>query len=59
MEVGHALGVPALVSKKLTNRWVLARNRANLWVPYQIARGVFHNPVAEDGVYSFYIARRV
>ena len=59
MEIGHAFGVPALVSKKLTNRWVLARNRVNLWLPYRIARGVFHNPIAEDGVYSFYIARRV
>lgn len=59
MEMGHAFGVPALVSKKLTNRWVLSRTQANLWLPYRIARGVFHNPIADDGVYSFYIARRV
>jgi hypothetical protein len=58
MEVGHAFGVPALVSKKLTGRWVLVRSRANLWVPWRIARGVFLNPVSPEGVYSFYITRR-
>lgn len=58
MEVGHALGVPALVSKKLTGRWVLSPSRASLWLPWQIARGVFLNPVSLEGVYSFYITRR-
>lgn len=58
MEVGHAFGLPALVSKKLTGRWVLARGRANLFVPFQIAKGVFTNPVSPEGVYSFYITRK-
>jgi SAM-dependent methyltransferase len=58
MEVGHALGVPALVSKKLTGRWVLFQDRASLWLPWQIARSVFLNPVSPEGVYSFYITRR-
>ncbi len=58
MEVGHALGVPALVSKKLTGRWVLAPSKASLWLPWQIAKGVFFNPVSTEGVYSFYVTRR-
>jgi SAM-dependent methyltransferase len=58
MEVGHAFGVPALVSKKLTGRWILAPSRANLWLPWKIARGVFNNPVSPEGVYSFYVTRR-
>ncbi|RPJ50202.1 MAG: class I SAM-dependent methyltransferase [Chloroflexi bacterium] len=58
MEVGHALGVPALVSKKLTGRWILAPGKASLWVPWQIARGVFLKPISPEGVYSFYITRR-
>lgn len=58
MEVGHAFGLPALVSKKLTGRWVLARGRANLFVPFQIAKDVFTNPVSPEGVYSFYITRK-
>lgn len=58
MEVGHAFGVPALVSKKITGRWVLARGRANLWLPYRITRDVFRDPMSPEGVYSFYITRR-
>ena len=59
MEVGHAFGLPALVFRKLTGRWVLARSRANLVIPYLITRSVFQNPVSDEGVYSFYITRRL
>lgn len=58
MEAGHAFGLPALVSKKITGRWVLARNRANLNLAYRITREVFNHPKSEEGVYSFYITRR-
>ena len=58
MEVGHAFGLPALVSKKITGRWILWRNRASLWLPWLIARRVFHNPISDEGVYSFYITHR-
>ena len=58
MEAGHAFGLPALVSKKLTGKWVLSTSRANLWVPWQITRKVFQNPISPEGVYSFYITRR-
>ena len=58
MEVGHAFGLPALVSKKLTGRWILSPSRANLWLPWRITRDVFLDPISQDGVYSFYITRR-
>jgi len=58
MEVGHAFGLPALFSKKVTGRWVLLRNQANLWLPWRVTRSVFLNPFSQDGVYSFYITRR-
>ncbi len=58
MEVGHALGLPALLSKKLTGRWVLLRNHGLLWLPWLITRGVFRDPISSEGVYSFYITRR-
>uniref|UniRef100_A0A7C4KJF6 Class I SAM-dependent methyltransferase n=1 Tax=Anaerolinea thermolimosa TaxID=229919 RepID=A0A7C4KJF6_9CHLR len=58
MEVGHALGIPALVSKKIFGRWVLAPAAWNLFLPYLIARKAFNSPITESGVYSFYIARR-
>ncbi len=59
MEVGHALGVPSLVTKKLTGRWILGGSRASLWLPWQITRHVFLNPISDEGVYSFYITRRI
>jgi len=58
MEVGHAFGLPALVTKKLTGKWILSKSKANLWVPYRIALDVFHHPISPEGVYSFYITRR-
>lgn len=58
MEVGHALGLPNLISKKLTGKWVLTRSKASLWLPWRITRSVFENPVSDEGVYSFYITRR-
>jgi SAM-dependent methyltransferase len=58
MEVGHAFGLPALISKKITGRWILSPDRASLWLPWRITRGVFHNPFSPEGVYSFYITRR-
>ena len=58
MEVGHALGLPALFWKKVLGRWVLAPNAANLWLAFQIARPSFRSPLSEKGVYSFYITRR-
>ncbi len=58
MEVGHALGLPALVSKKLTGRWILAPNQASLWLTWRIAKDVFYDPISPDGVYSFYITHR-
>ncbi len=59
MEMGHAFGLPALFFRKLTGRWVLAQNRANLIIPYWISRSVFENPISDEGVYSFYITRRL
>ena len=58
MEAGHAFGLPNLVSKKLTGRWVLVPGRATLWLPYQITHEVFENPISPEGVHSFYITRR-
>jgi len=59
MEVGHALGLPALFWKKIAGRWLLAPTRANLLLAHRIAAPVFHNPVSSQGVYSFYITRKV
>lgn len=58
LEVGHVLGLPALVSKKLTGQWVLGKNKASLWPTYLITRPAFIDPVSDQGVCTFYITRR-
>lgn len=59
LEVGHALGLPALFWKKVTGKWVLVQAKANLWPVYRLCAPVFHDPLSSEGVYSFYIARKV
>ncbi len=59
MEIGHAMGLPALFWKKILGRWNLVPRKWNLWFPYQIARKSFENPLSSEGVYSFYITRKV
>lgn len=59
-EWGHYLGVPSWITHKLTKRWVLVPARWNLSITYQaIKRYYLENPVCDDGVCTFYIARRL
>jgi SAM-dependent methyltransferase len=58
LEAGHFFGLPALLARRLTGRWILVRNPANLWLPWLITHRHVHNPVSDQGVYSFYIARK-
>ena len=59
LEWGHPLGIPALVSKKLFGRWILVPKRWNLAVPWRLTRKYLDNPKSEQGVCSFFIARRI
>lgn len=58
MEVGHVLGLPALLSKKILKRWILSGQKWNLYFAYRIARKVYQQPYSNEGVYSFYITTR-
>ena len=58
LEAGHFFGLPSLVMRRLTGRWILVRNSANLWLPWLITHRHVTSPVSEMGVYSFYIARK-
>lgn len=59
-EWGHYLGLPALVSHKLTGRWILAPTRWNLGLTYHLIKRHYQtDPRCEDGVCTFYIARRM
>jgi SAM-dependent methyltransferase len=59
LEVGHVLGLPALVSKKLTGRWILSQSKWSLWPAFAITRPAFRNPISEQGACTFYITERV
>jgi SAM-dependent methyltransferase len=58
LEAGHVFSLPALVSKKLTGRWVLSKSKASLWPVYLISRPAFQQPCSDEGVCTFYIAER-
>ncbi len=58
LEFGHVFSLPALVSKKLTGRWVLSKSKVSLWPTYLVTRPAFNNPCSDEGVCTFYIARR-
>ena len=58
LEWGHPLGLPALVSKKLFGRWILAPTRWNLIIPWSLTRPYLDDPRSAEGVCSFFIARR-
>lgn len=59
MEWGHYFGLPSLVSRKLTGKWILAPTRWNLGIIYRILKPYYEqDPIRDDGTYTFYITRR-
>ncbi len=60
LEWGHYLGLPSLVCKKLTGRWVLSPSRANLWLTERLVRPFYQESLSLDssGAYLFFVARK-
>ena len=58
LEWGHYFGAPTLLPRKITGRWILVPTRWNLMLTEHIVRRYYETPRAEDGTYSFYLARR-
>jgi SAM-dependent methyltransferase len=58
LEWGHYFGLPSLVAKKLTGRWVIAPFRWNLWMTEKFTRRYASTDSVEDGTFTFYVARR-
>lgn len=58
LEWGHPLGFPAWVSKKLFGKWVLVPTRWNLVIPWILTRKTLDDPRSEQGVCTYFIARR-
>lgn len=57
-EWGHYLGLPALVAHWLTGRWILLPTRWNMALTERYTRRHFDPRPCDDGVCTFYIARR-
>lgn len=59
MEWGHYFGLPSLIVRKLTGRWILVPKRWNLALTYKYLKPYYlQNPVGDDGTYTFYITHR-
>ncbi len=58
LEWGHPLGLPALLSRSLFGRWILVPTRWNLVIPWALTRKYLDHPKSDQGVCSFFIARR-
>ena len=61
LEWGHYLGLPALINKLFTGRWVLFPSKRNLClrVLYSFLKGHYEKkPISEKGAYTFIIAQK-
>lgn len=59
LEWGHYFGLPSLVARRLTGRWILAPARWNLALTERLVRG-YARPVSHpEGTFTFYVARRL
>lgn len=56
LEWGHYLGLPSLVCKKLTGRWILSPTRANLWLTERLVRPLYEEPLPQEGACLFLVA---
>jgi SAM-dependent methyltransferase len=59
LEWGHYLGLPSLLTRKLTGRWILIPTHWNLALTYRFLQPYSGAVASDDGVCTFYIARRV
>jgi SAM-dependent methyltransferase len=58
LEWGHYFGLPSVLARVISGRWVLAPTRANLWLTERYLRPYASSEAAEHGTFTFYIARR-
>jgi SAM-dependent methyltransferase len=59
LDLGHYLGAPSLVAKKLFGRWILAPTRWNLALTERWLRPLYEEPRPEVGAYLFFVAHKV
>jgi len=58
LEWGHYFGVPSLLARMLTGKWILSPTRWNLQLTMKFVAKYASTEPAADGTFTFYIARR-
>ncbi len=56
LDLGHYLGVPSLVAKRLLGHWILSPSRWNLAFTERWLRPLYDEPLPEVGAYLFLVA---
>jgi SAM-dependent methyltransferase len=59
LEWGHPLGLPSVLAKKLTGRWLLVPTRWNLALTAALLRRYYEEPLPPQGAYLFFVARKL
>jgi SAM-dependent methyltransferase len=58
LDMGHYFGVPSLVAKKLSGRWILYPTRWNLALTERWLRPLYEEPLPRVGAYLFVVAEK-
>jgi SAM-dependent methyltransferase len=59
LEWGHYFGVPSLISRWMTGRWITGPFRWTLGLKHRLLRPHYEQAAPEDGTYSYFLARKV
>ena len=58
LEWGHYFGVPSVIARVLTGKWIIARTKWNLGLTERYLRKYASPEPVENGTFTFYIARK-
>ena len=58
LEWGHPLGLPSVIAKKLTGRWLLVPKRWNLYFTESILRPYYLEQPSSEGAYLFFAVQK-
>jgi SAM-dependent methyltransferase len=58
LEWGHYFGVPSVIARALTGKWIIARSKWNLVLTESLVKKYASPEPVENGTFTFYIARK-
>ncbi|MBN1250034.1 MAG: methyltransferase domain-containing protein [Anaerolineae bacterium] len=59
LEWGHPLGLPSVLARRLSGRWLLVPSAWNLRVTELLLKRFYEEPLADPGAYVFFSTRRL